>query len=588
MHYIYMVAMIILVASLPSAATNRDSSYAFMILINAVLDLLQFGLMSYKKYDASYNIDCMKYALLSKSLTDVDMKQSHRSAGQVDGRKIRIGDIIKLVDGDVSPADVLLLATSDDISGRNICRLDVSIFEGNNDIQIRKAVPLTRGFNPQVDDEKNVRLFLNRLHARISYGKFSDGSIKGSFKLKNDHRVDALDESMVCRRGMIVKSRFVYGLVIYNGQLCFDEQIRHTQMNVRCNSIDRFAAKCSVGLFLVSILLSVLSVFVSKRLNEVDAIGRLLSHADLASFIALYASSIPTTVPAILSLFYILSGIILERKYNVSYKAMKQLIEDDISKTDIKRSFRILNSNKILSLGCVDDVFMEKTLILSSNTYDVKTLSSNSRIYFSKSSNFKKSVLDSQEVDMDLDEPSHDLDQSFNIPDSYKLSIPHFDFKTNKMGRTPFEENFNAEEAPLNNKEGSNTVGDINMAHKSTSSIEMNNLPKASKIKRKSIMDKIYDESQFNKDVISSNSEARGLLNLFSICHKSSYSNNKYPLLTSFQSDHIEEIALLNICKEYGIFFEGSTANTYRIRTGMKVQKVELILANDFDESSSC
>ena len=41
MHYIYMLAMIILLASVPSAAASRDSSYALMILINAVLDLVQ-------------------------------------------------------------------------------------------------------------------------------------------------------------------------------------------------------------------------------------------------------------------------------------------------------------------------------------------------------------------------------------------------------------------------------------------------------------------------------------------------------------------------------------------------------------------
>ena len=100
------------------------------------------------------------------------------------GEEIFIGDIIKLEQNQISPCDILLLASSDSLNGKFMCRVDTMLDNGKCLRQQKDVISLTKAFNLWTEDDRRAKMFLNRLTARVCYQIFEDtDNIVGAFKI---------------------------------------------------------------------------------------------------------------------------------------------------------------------------------------------------------------------------------------------------------------------------------------------------------------------------------------------------------------------------------------------------------------------
>ena len=558
--YIYLLCIILINRFYSSSVYHRYDVFLLMLALNIGVDTVYFLLVVWKKFDVSFRLSQETYRRIGKSVVSRHTKYAKAPSDpkKIEASEIQIGDIVKFDQNDVVPADVLVLSASDEVYGNFVCRVDSSTFDGKSEVQVRQAVSLTKGLNQFIDDDRNAKKYLNRLNARVGYTRGADNSITGSFKMKEDPRVDKITDEMVCQRGSVVRSKVMVGLVLFTGLSCQGKEQAHIMTCCKTSGVERRLRGFTFVLAILSVLLSsVCAVVFDRYYLEGDQVVKVFDKVQVLSFTSLFLSCLPTTVNILVNVYYIITGFIVERKYGIINSNLRRELSlhkfDDMKKWDVKRSFRVINYNCLFDMGDVDDVFFEKAGVFSTGEFDVKSISSRSRLYYTKSSTGEGFKRENATVYMDESddgeserEDKPDVvaervpefnDQSIELPESQKLSIPHFDFKTKKMGRTPFQESCNTEEANLKLEEeeiktkkgvpGISKSISIKLENESPAPEPTNNIRSSKSItvahktiKRKSIMDKLHDESQFNRDV-NSKSEIKRLLMLFATCHKS-------------------------------------------------------------------
>ncbi len=193
---------------------------------------------------------------------------------EVSNSDIFVGDLIRLKYDDICPCDLLILATSEDHHGRYICRVDTLFDDGKSARQRKEAVTLTKSFAHWAEDERAIKYFLNRLNAKLNYKtNKKTKEISGSFKIKDDPKLENFDENKIIKRGTLLKSKWVIGLVLYNGKLGRRTTIwEYMDLKPRLNKIERqirnFTLISSVLCLVATILCNLL--YIRLRLADDD------------------------------------------------------------------------------------------------------------------------------------------------------------------------------------------------------------------------------------------------------------------------------------------------------------------------------
>ena len=130
-------------------------------------------------------------------------------------KRIKVGQIVKVLKDEVVPADIIVLESMDH---KHQCYLDNSSINGNFDMfNIKKACNDTHAPNMKVmkfnEYVKNIKGILKYEEPNSNMNKFN-----GRLKLESFPRASNIKQENFVMRGATVKNvRYIYGLVVYTG-----------------------------------------------------------------------------------------------------------------------------------------------------------------------------------------------------------------------------------------------------------------------------------------------------------------------------------------------------------------------------------
>jgi magnesium-transporting ATPase (P-type)/class 3 adenylate cyclase len=540
------------------------------------------------------------------------------------GGDIFVGDIIKLRQGESCPCDMLILATSTFLHNSQVCTVDSMYDDGKCNRQVKYGVSLTKSFNhlTHTDNQTDIKKFLKLLYARVEYHRISDThKITGTFKLKADPRVEQFDNKNTIDKGSILKSSYIYGLVLYNGMNCLDARTTSSIYLTKSSGVESKMKIFSLSMIFLNLIFCILFTigFGRVRLRGGRELNTFFEPNTFVSFVSLLFSAMPMTASILLNVFYATSAFILQRQYrgyinSEEFKQVTQGVDQSQVETqgtlnhnaskaaEFKNSFKILNPNVIPDLGDVDDAFFDKTGTISSNSYVVESIATRSKIYGCKNTSFnpknlaiidpEKSIQKDNNTDKSvlknrLEAGDGNFEPTLNSKRSVKHEVPKWDFKTRVMGATPFDspetESLKEHDTPPVNGSSLLTVSRMNNVDlKSMSKFQKainihskNNLSQSDKLKQtqsqpaqKFDPNIIHTPEDFETD-FKYTSEIKELLLMFATCHKATAHDN------TFESDNIEERALLRLASQYHINFEKNIIREDSVSSKTPSQKAQ-------------
>lgn len=510
---------------------------------------------------------------------------------------IRVGDILMLNQGEIAPCDLLILATSEVLNGKQVCQMDTYCDNGKSLREEKDAVTLTRQINHWTEDHKTIWYFLIRLTGKISYQTNSVlDTITGNLKLKSDPKVELFDDNKVVKRGSILKSTYIVGLVLFNSQSNF--RIMRTNLFPKNSKIESDVRNYIIILVVMIIIFGILQSLFHSRIHE-ETSKSYFRAGGIASHISNGLSIFPFGLLLIINPVLFINSLILKKKY-------KNLIEDNVNSSKVLKEHANLSRGRTQSivifphqifdprlevispfvipdLGDIDDAFFDKTGTLSSNSYEVKSIAINEKIYLSQSKNFLVAELLEQRHMLDHKKLSQF--ESFGKPDiafleqpvaitgvneneiaSERIYIPtiqksHF-FPVREDGNSIQKEKSPSpgHDLPIPREfwSPSNKSGGVPFSRlESLSKREGSRLPAVSPGDPNTLSDKkprliknlqndVSNELDFYIDYQNSQ-KMQNFMKLFALCHncKATYSG--------FEGNSMEEKALLALALEYGV-----------------------------------
>ena len=137
---------------------------------------------------------------------------------------IMIGDVVKLFVDTVSPADLLILDTSQSRHSEKILYTNEGKITGRSRVIIKTAAKnmsdLRIRYKPNINESTKLREFMSKMNGVIEYEPPSIGksTVTGTIKLKNDPKVTLFDNMNIVFFGSKLHSEWVIGMVLYNGR----------------------------------------------------------------------------------------------------------------------------------------------------------------------------------------------------------------------------------------------------------------------------------------------------------------------------------------------------------------------------------
>eukprot|EP00210_Caulerpa_lentillifera_P001725 g1657.t1 len=168
-------------------------------------------------------------------------------------KNIKVGDIVKVKDDEMFPADLLCLQTG---LKEKVCFMETSNLDGESNLKIRQPVDIGSTFVEtsdgmvdimDCDSESNLQLerkfiFRDKMYVEYEIPKRSLSNFRGTLNVVNDQSRCTVPLSMneLLLRGATLKnSEYIYGLVVYTG--CETRiQMNASSFPQKIGSCDRF------------------------------------------------------------------------------------------------------------------------------------------------------------------------------------------------------------------------------------------------------------------------------------------------------------------------------------------------------------
>lgn len=445
-----------------------------------------------------------------------------------------MGDIIKLRQSETSPCDMLVIAAEEKLNGKSICRCDTILDDGVSSRVIKEALSLTRAFSFWTREDRNIKMFLNKIYGRVRYlRKSSDGSITGTFKLKTDPRIEEFDDTNIIRRGSLLKSNHVYGLVLYNcGNSPKGSSAAGFKKRKR-SSIEKKIENYSLTLALLSLVVTLMISLIQQKSNrKADKRVRLLdSKVDFLNDLILLMSCFPWTCSIMMRLFQLATTRLVHAKYrgfsaSKLYRKLMSAAKVKLqAKADGEHSFKVINPDIIPDLGDIDHAFFDKTNTLTTDSFHLKSILVDRKLYLTKNSSFKDAIklLDENALDaidyLDASTPllfRHESSKpaflgEIHDPSPHRLETPRFLAQSRSLEL--MDSNFLSQGMLLD--DGKQAIDNFR-----ATGLEVFRAKKASSFcfEKKDVKKKVYDEADFVLEA--NNGKIKDLLRIFALCHK--------------------------------------------------------------------
>lgn len=288
-----------------------------------------------------------------------------------------VGNYIKLSEGDLIPADIVVLASSDEDA---VCYVETSNLDGESNLKTKSAIVSSSKF---LKSEETNELLGEKLRAMHGYLKCENPNNRlynfdGLLSLNNISDDIPVDINNVLLRGCSLKNTdWILGVVIFVGietKIMMNRQIpRHKRSKVE-KKLNKYLIFVFSLLFLISIMCSIISVaYSSSYPDSVEYFSgqdNKLSILNFITFLILYNSFVPISLYITMDLVKIIQSKFLQWDL--------RMYDPDSDRGAISKTGD-LNED----LGQIEYLFSDKTGTLTENIMRFKKCAIKGRIYTS-------------------------------------------------------------------------------------------------------------------------------------------------------------------------------------------------------------
>lgn len=289
--------------------------------------------------------------------------------------KVKVGDVVKVLNEEPFPADILLLSSSEP---EGLCYIETANLDGETNLKIKQAKPETS----YLVDPKDIVSDLSSSEVLSEQPNSSLYTYEGNLQnFGSVHTIPLTPEQLLLRGATLRNTQWIHGVVIFTGHET--KLMRNaTAAPIKRTDVERIINLQIIALFSVLVVLSLISSLGNVIKISVDGrnLGYLLLEGtnrvglfflDLLTYWILFSNLVP------ISLFVTVELI----KYYQAFMIGSDLdIYDD--ETDTPTGVR--TSSLVEELGQIDYIFSDKTGTLTRNIMEFKACSIGGKCYTSE------------------------------------------------------------------------------------------------------------------------------------------------------------------------------------------------------------
>ncbi|PFX14576.1 putative phospholipid-transporting ATPase IA [Stylophora pistillata] len=251
--------------------------------------------------------------------------------------EVQVGDIVKVVNGQFFPADLILVSSSEPMG---MCYIETSNLDGETNLKIRQALPLTAKMTSLLE----IRCMQGRVECEGPNNRLYD--FVGNITLQTQKSVPVGPEQILLRGANLRNTQWIFGLVVYTGH---DSKLMQnsTAAPIKRSNVDHTTNIQILFLFGLLLVLALCSTIGFKIWTGKKAQNLGMS---FLTFIILFNNLIP-----------------------ISLTVTLEDIDMYYDKTDTPAMARTSNLNE--ELGQVKYIFSDKTGTLTRNVMEFKKCS---------------------------------------------------------------------------------------------------------------------------------------------------------------------------------------------------------------------
>ncbi|KAK6741578.1 hypothetical protein RB195_009443 [Necator americanus] len=281
---------------------------------------------------------------------------------RVEWREVKVGDIVRVDNDQLFPADLLLLASSEP---QSMCYIETSNLDGETNLKIKQALPMTSDFT---DLEKLVE-FEAEIECELPSRHVNEFS--GNLVFQGDRTPFGIDQ-LLLRGARLKNTSWIFGAVIYTGH---DAKLLMNSKTapLKSSTVDNRTNNRIIFLFFVLLSLAIVSAVGAEfwrkanlpamwYLSFLESDARASFLWQVLTFFILYNNLIPISLQVTLEIV---------RFFQASY------INTDIEMYDVNSDSCAVarTSNLNEELGLVKFVMSDKTGTLTRNVMKFKRVS---------------------------------------------------------------------------------------------------------------------------------------------------------------------------------------------------------------------
>lgn len=281
---------------------------------------------------------------------------------------VEIGDILKVNSGEIFPADMIILSSSD---AEGKCYIETSNMDGEMNLKIRTPHKETMDLNTP-ERLKHLRgeilADLPSKSLTTFHGKLFAGSAVG----------DDIGLSQTLLRGArLVKTNCIFGLVIYNGHET-KLLLNNTKPTIKRTNMDNTLNVQMLALFFYLYILSLICAYESAKFTTTNPFAKNILYEDgefvytlfynLPIFILLYNNIVPVSLVITCEMLKVILGRYVDNDQDMYYPPAK--------------GFAFSRSDWLMDdLGLVDNIFCDKTGTLTCNQIKFRAIYSENSLF---------------------------------------------------------------------------------------------------------------------------------------------------------------------------------------------------------------
>lgn len=300
-------------------------------------------------------------------------------------KNLKVGDLILLKRNTVTPADVLIVDTSDSHFNDQILYTNERRVTGCNRMTTKRAVKNLRGKNNTKNYFDALKLILPTLEGQLEYEAPSEKvyNFTGTFKLNNDPQISRVSHRNVLFCGTQLHTEWMIGIVLFTGKETkivqtnlvkwtkfekFRKEIKITKASYIINWLMMYSFLLSIGITCINILIQFLRPSSLELSNMIETFTSGKAHY-LVKFLTIWQTPlyfIPHLAVLVYEVACFIVGMDIQRRSTKERQARIDAANKAIKDaTEFKgRKFKRKRSSKLTSETVSSDNSQKRSIYL--------------------------------------------------------------------------------------------------------------------------------------------------------------------------------------------------------------------------------